>query len=102
MPYLENVFSPDGSYIGTMKILASRCTDIGDGYSDHGTFLNHVVVKNIEPGRDIKDVADAIRALDDRRCYHEYDCCGCSFTMTKVKRVGRRELFVRTRVLRNY
>lgn len=86
--------------LGDVKVLPARCVEEPRDYDDGGVYLARAIIpRGMDPHAAKRALADTFSGSS---CQHEWDCCGCESRYTSVKRVGRREFVLRTRVTFNY
>lgn len=87
--------------LGYIVLTNQRVVEEGNNYDEGNTYVQFC---RIPAGANVRELIQGIReTMGSRsRCRHEYDCCGCASYSVTVKRYGRRQLMVRTRVSYNY
>ncbi len=87
-------------YLGTVKLLAGKTVDKGNGYDRGPTFVNQVYAPAHLSSQNL--TAAIADTLGGSRCRHEHDCCGCPSTLAIVRRRSRRTYVVRCTVYYNF
>ena len=82
------------------KVLAARVWSRGNGY-DEGMHSSFRVIGSKRLSQDDQRQA-LIDHLNYSRCTHDYDCCGCAFTLALVRKVKRGIFAVEARTMYNY
>ena len=87
-------------YIGQVKQLGLTKRVMPTDYDDGGKYQFRVVAPSELKGVNLTRSIAA--TLSGSGCTHEHDCCGCSRSYARVKRISKREYGVVVSVSYNY